>query len=89
MRQINNNNSSKPVIEIRQKLVQSSTSPVLSEKKKAASEVNSDDQDQFMIPRPRLIVPVHTYARKRRTGNLRADVAAEEDGTGAATDEGN
>lgn len=24
----------------------------------------------FSIPRPRLIVPVHTYARKRRTGNL-------------------
>lgn len=89
MRQINNNNSSKPVIEIKQKLVQHSPPPVLSEKKKIASEVNSDDQDQFMIPRPRLIVPVHTYARKRRTGNLRADVAAEEDGTGAATDEGN
>ncbi|KAI9585996.1 cGMP-dependent protein kinase, isozyme 2 forms cD5/T2 isoform X2 [Glossina fuscipes] len=27
--------------------------------------------DQFSIPRPRLIVPVHTYARKRRTGNLK------------------
>ncbi|XP_075153908.1 cGMP-dependent protein kinase for isoform X2 [Haematobia irritans] len=27
--------------------------------------------DQFAIPRPRLIVPIHTYARKRRTGNLR------------------
>lgn len=27
--------------------------------------------DQFVIPRPRLIVPVHTYARKRRTGNLK------------------
>jgi hypothetical protein len=26
--------------------------------------------DMFVIPRPRLIVPVHTYARKRRTGNL-------------------
>lgn len=24
----------------------------------------------FSIPRPRLIVPVHTYARRRRTGNL-------------------
>lgn len=31
------------------------------------SEPNSD----FLIPRPKLIVPVHTYAiRKRRTGNL-------------------
>lgn len=27
--------------------------------------------DQFAIPRPRLIVPIHTYARKRRTGNLK------------------
>ena len=27
--------------------------------------------DHFVIPRPRLIVPVHTYARKRRTGNLK------------------
>lgn len=25
-------------------------------------------QGGFLIPRPRLIVPVHTYARKRRTG---------------------
>lgn len=28
----------------------------------------------FTIPRPRLIVPVHTYARKRRTGNLNQNV---------------
>ncbi|XP_059221363.1 cGMP-dependent protein kinase, isozyme 2 forms cD5/T2 isoform X2 [Stomoxys calcitrans] len=27
--------------------------------------------DQFAIPRPRLIVRIHTYARKRRTGNLK------------------
>ncbi|XP_058977259.1 cGMP-dependent protein kinase, isozyme 2 forms cD5/T2 isoform X2 [Musca domestica] len=26
--------------------------------------------NDFAIPRPRLIVPIHTYARKRRTGNL-------------------
>lgn len=26
--------------------------------------------DKFSIPRPRLITPVHTYTRKRRTGNL-------------------
>lgn len=31
---------------------------------------SSSDSDSFVIPRPRLIVPVHTYARKRRTGNL-------------------
>lgn len=30
----------------------------------------SSDCDIFAIPRPRLIVPVHTYSRKRRTGNL-------------------
>lgn len=33
------------------------------------SESNGNS-DQFFIPRPKLIVPVHTYARKRRTGNL-------------------
>nr|XP_012222660.1 PREDICTED: uncharacterized protein LOC105672348 [Linepithema humile] len=38
-----------------------------------SSEVNqpapsSNTQGGFLIPRPRLIVPVHTYARKRRTG---------------------
>ncbi|XP_053957757.1 cGMP-dependent protein kinase, isozyme 2 forms cD5/T2 isoform X2 [Anastrepha ludens] len=40
----------------------------------SASSTNSASQtsdDQFSIPRPRLLVPVHTYARKRRTGNLR------------------
>ncbi|XP_073820820.1 cGMP-dependent protein kinase for isoform X2 [Musca autumnalis] len=29
------------------------------------------NNNEFAIPRPRLIVPIHTYARKRRTGNLR------------------
>lgn len=67
-------------VEIRPKLVQSVTPPLASEK------CDSDDQDQFVIPRPRLIVPVHTYARKRRTGNLRADAGLEEDA--AAKDEG-
>lgn len=39
-------------------------SPVL---RRGGCETNSD----FLIPRPKLIVPVHTYAvRKRRTGNL-------------------
>lgn len=39
-------------------------SPVL---RRGACDTNSD----FLIPRPKLIVPVHTYAvRKRRTGNL-------------------
>lgn len=36
------------------------------------SEVNQPSsgsaQGGFLIPRPRLIVPVHTYARRRRTG---------------------
>ena len=34
-----------------------------------SSEINqSNSQSGFLIPRPRLIVPVHTYARRRRTG---------------------
>lgn len=39
-----------------------------------SSEVNqpvpsgNNAQGGFLIPRPRLIVPVHTYARRRRTG---------------------
>lgn len=33
------------------------------------SEINqSNGHSGFLIPRPRLIVPVHTYARRRRTG---------------------
>lgn len=82
-----------PVVEIKQKLVQSvaphQQQNEMIESMTNRSEVNSnsDDQDQFVIPRPRLIVPVHTYARKRRTGNLRADVGAEEE-SGAKDDEG-
>lgn len=35
-----------------------------------SSELNqtANGQGGFLIPRPRLIVPVHTYARRRRTG---------------------
>lgn len=40
------------------------------ERRKPGSSSSSNSDDQFSIPRPRLIVPVHTYARKRRTGNL-------------------
>lgn len=36
----------------------------------ASSVDESPGTTDFIIPRPRLIVPVHTYARKRRTGNL-------------------
>lgn len=36
----------------------------------ASSAADSGGQDNFAIPRPKLIVPVHTYGlRKRRTGN--------------------
>lgn len=38
--------------------------------RKQGSSSSVDSDEQFIIPRPRLIVPVHTYARKRRTGNL-------------------
>lgn len=34
---------------------------------------SGESDETFSIPRPRLIVPVHTYARKRRTGNLHSD----------------
>ncbi|EDV99155.1 cGMP-dependent protein kinase, isozyme 2 forms cD5/T2 isoform X2 [Drosophila grimshawi] len=33
----------------------------------------------FCIPRPRLIVPVHTYARRRRTGNLKEQSSTAQD----------
>lgn len=34
-----------------------------------SSEINqTSGQSGFLIPRPRIIVPVHTYARRRRTG---------------------
>lgn len=37
--------------------------------------VESQNRNDFLIPRPKLIVPVHTYAvRKRRTGNLRVSL---------------
>lgn len=59
-----------------------SSSPIFSppstvEQKNATNRkhgsATSSDSDSFVIPRPRLIVPVHTYARKRRTGNLNSD----------------
>lgn len=46
----------------------SSTSS-LSSISSSCGDCNSNVSD-FSIPRPRLLVPVHTYARKRRTGNL-------------------
>ncbi|KAM7353738.1 cGMP-dependent protein kinase for isoform 2-T5 [Cochliomyia hominivorax] len=39
--------------------------------KSGSSRGSQKLNDQFVIPRPRLIVPIHTYARKRRTGNLK------------------
>ncbi|XP_017857299.1 PREDICTED: cGMP-dependent protein kinase, isozyme 2 forms cD5/T2 isoform X2 [Drosophila arizonae] len=38
----------------------------------SAKDLNGEG---FCIPRPRLIVPVHTYARRRRTGNLKEQSA--------------
>lgn len=50
-------------------------SPPLSERISPAASSNGSSKDLngegFCIPRPRLIVPVHTYARRRRTGNLK------------------
>lgn len=48
-------------------------------RRNAASSSSVDSDEFFCIPRPRLIVPVHTYARKRRTGNLLGAVADEVD----------
>lgn len=47
---------------------------------KDSNKTNQRTSDQngsdFLIPRPKLIVPVHTYAvRKRRTGNLRISLS--------------
>jgi hypothetical protein len=33
----------------------------------------NEEKNSFWIPRPKLIVPVHTFGRKRRTGNLYRD----------------
>ncbi|XP_043280897.1 cGMP-dependent protein kinase, isozyme 2 forms cD5/T2 isoform X3 [Venturia canescens] len=37
-------------------------------RKEQQIEQQQTNQSGFLIPRPRLIVPVHTYARRRRTG---------------------
>lgn len=55
----------------------SSTSSSLSSISSSCCDCNSNVSD-FSIPRPRLIVPVHTYARKRRTGNLIQHQAGEQ-----------
>lgn len=50
---------------------------------------STESDETFSIPRPRLIVPVHTYARKRRTGNLHGDhmfTKADDDDDGDDTD---
>lgn len=40
------------------------------------------DSNDFVIPRPKLIVPVHTYAvRKRRTGNILSECLDADSGT--------
>lgn len=43
-----------------------------SNRSSGGSNESGADGVAFVIPRPRLIVPVHSYARKRRTGNLRS-----------------
>lgn len=61
--------SSPPLPPPTQPLRKTSSSSSLSSAASKNCECNSNVSD-FSIPRPRLIVPVHTYARKRRTGNL-------------------
>lgn len=61
-----------PQTPTKQHVRQGSDSSTSSAQSSSASSKNSHKlQDHFAIPRPRLIVPVHTYARKRRTGNLK------------------
>lgn len=44
-----------------------------------------EDADDFAIPRPKLIVPVHTYGiRKRRTGNTQQSARTRSDATSSA-----
>lgn len=61
---------------------------------KGNGDFGDESRSDFLIPRPKLIVPVHTYAvRKRRTGNLLNRKSfvekSEEDGTYDAVDQGN
>lgn len=62
----NNNGKSVPN---KTKSDKNSSTSSLSSISSGCADCNSNVSD-FSIPRPRLIVPVHTYARKRRTGNL-------------------
>lgn len=64
-----NVNSNTPVTQHIRQASDSSTSSAQSST--ASSKDSQKFSDQFSIPRPRLIVPIHTYARKRRTGNLK------------------
>lgn len=56
-------------------------------RRKPASSSSADSDEMFSIPRPRLIVPVHTYARRRRTGNLLNAKNDDDDGGGGGCDE--
>ncbi|KAK9680863.1 hypothetical protein QE152_g38767 [Popillia japonica] len=50
---------------------QNFNSPKHSSNKVYRNSSNKDSGNDFLIPRPKLIVPIHSYAvRKRRTGNL-------------------
>lgn len=66
--------------------------PKIASRKKlffTAATKNTIQQDihseSFFIPRPHLIVPVHTYTRKRRTGNLAKDQSITNNNNNAKT----
>lgn len=65
--QFDNNNGK--AVPNKPKSDKNSSTSSLSSMSSGCADCNSNVSD-FSIPRPRLIVPVHTYARKRRTGNL-------------------
>ncbi|XP_017854449.1 cGMP-dependent protein kinase, isozyme 2 forms cD5/T2 isoform X2 [Drosophila busckii] len=67
-----------PVVTQPLKQQQRHLSPATSNSSHGSSKDLSGSEG-FCIPRPRLIVPVHTYARRRRTGNLKEQSAATED----------
>ena len=61
--------------EISESSTENSNSSVSTLSTSSITEFNANNvkDSEFQIPRPRLIVPVHTYARKRRTGNLTSE----------------
>lgn len=64
-------NGSSPVHRTKSKVSSQKNVSVRTKNSSPVSRRGCDTNNDFLIPRPKLIVPVHTYAvRKRRTGNV-------------------